>query len=114
MTIAERQSGDITILDVSGKIVFGQGDEDFREAITRLIDSGRVKLIINMAEVPFVDSEGIGQLVRTFVTAGKRGGQMKLLNLTRRVEELLTMTRLLTVFEVFDEEADAVASFGPK
>jgi len=112
MKTTERRAGDITILDVQGKIVYGGGDEDFRDTVTRLIESGQVKLVINLAEVPFVDSAGLSQLVRTFVTAGKRGGQMKLLNVTRRVRELLTITRLLTVLEAFESEGDAIASFG--
>ena len=112
MKTTERQSGDITIVDVQGRIVFGEGEEEFREAVTGAIESGRTKLVINMAEVPYVDSAGISQLVRTFVTTSRRGGQMKLLNLTRRVHDLLTITRLLTVIEAFDSEEEAVASFG--
>ena len=111
MKITERPSGDITIVDVQGRIMFGDGDEEFREVVTRVIEAGRVKLLINMAEVPFVDSAGLSQLVRTFVTAGKKGGQMKLLNLSRRVHDLLTITRLLTILEAFESEEEAVASF---
>jgi anti-sigma B factor antagonist len=112
MKISERQAGDVTILDVEGRIMFGEGEESFRDAVTRLIESGRVKLVLNMAEVPYMDSAGISQLVRTFVTAGNRGGRMKLLHLTRRVRELLTITRLLTVWEAFEAEEEAVGSFG--
>ncbi len=112
MKTTERQAGDITIVDVQGRIMFGDGEEQFRDAGTRAIESGRVKLVINMAGVPFVDSAGLSQLVRIFVTAGKRGGQMKLLNLTRRVQDLLTITKLVTVIEAFDSEEEAVASFG--
>ena len=112
MKISEREAGDITILDIEGRIMFGDGEESFRDAVTRIIDSGRVKLVLNMAEVPYIDSAGISELVRTFVTAGKRGGRMKLLRLTKRVRELLNITRLLTVWEAFDSEEAAVGSFG--
>ena len=112
MKIKERQAGDITILDVEGRIMFGDGEEKFRDTVTRAIESGRVKLIINMAEVPYIDSAGISQLVRTFVAVGKRGGRMKLLHVTKRVRELLTITRLLTIWELSDSEEEAVLSFG--
>jgi anti-sigma B factor antagonist len=112
MKITDRQSGDITILDVQGKLLLGEGDEIFREAINRVVDAGRLKLVINMAEVPYVDSSGISELVRTYVTLGKRGGRMTLVSLTRRVHELLSVTRLLTVFEAFDSEEEAVDSYG--
>lgn len=112
MKIAERQSGDITILDVQGKLLLGEGDEIFHEAVNRVVEAGRLKLVINMAEVPYVDSSGISELVRTYVTLGKRGGRMTLVSLTRRVHELLSITRLLTVFETFDSEEEAVDSYG--
>lgn len=111
MKTNERQAGDITIVDVEGRIVFGDGEGEFRDAVTGVIEAGRVKLVINMAEVPYVDSAGISQLVRAFVSASKKGGQMKLLRLTRRVRDLLTITRLLTVMESFESEEEAVASF---
>jgi anti-sigma B factor antagonist len=112
MKTNERQAGDITILDVEGRIMFGDGEDGFRDAVNRAIEAGRVKLVINMAEVPFVDSAGISQLVRTFVTVGKKGGGMKLLKPTKRVRELLTVTRLLTVWHPFESEEEAVGSFG--
>jgi anti-sigma B factor antagonist len=112
MKITERRLGDISILDAQGRIMFGDGEDEFRDAVNRAFEAGQFKLIINMAEVPHVDSTGISQLVRTFVTAGKRGGQMKLLGLTRRVRELLHITKLLTVIETFESETEAIASFG--
>ena len=112
METTERQAGDVTILDARGRLMFGDGEDDFRLAINRLLDADRVKIVINMAEVPFVDSAGLSQLVRTFVTTGKRDGGMKLVGLSTRVRELLTITRLLTVFKAFDSEEEAVASFG--
>lgn len=111
MQTAQRQAGDITILDLKGRIMFGDGEEDLRDVITSVLESGRVNLILNLAEVPFIDSSGLSQLVRTFVTTSKRGGQMRLIGLTSRVREVLTMTRLLTVFQAFDSEEEAVASF---
>ena len=111
MKIGERQAGDISILDIDGRIMFGDGEEDFCEAVTRVIESGRVKLVLNMAEVPYIDSAGISQLVRTFVTVGKRGGRMKLLNLSKRVREVLNVTRLLSVWDAYDSEEQATASF---
>lgn len=113
MKIGERRVGDITILDVQGKIQFGDGDDLFREAVNRVVEASGLKLVVNLAEVPYVDSAGISELVRTYVTLSKRGGQMKLVHLTRRVHELLTVTRLLTVFQTFDSEAEAMDSFGP-
>jgi anti-sigma B factor antagonist len=112
MRVAERPAGDITILDLQGKLLLGEGDEIFREAVNRVVEAGRLKLVINMAEVPYVDSCGISELVRTYVTLGKRGGRMTLVGLTRRVHELLSVTRLLTVFEAFDSEEEAVDSYG--
>ena len=91
--------------------MFGDGEETFRDAVTRTIESGRVKLVVNMGGVPYIDSAGISQLVRTFVTTSRKGGGMKLLHLTNRVQELLNITRLLTVWEAFESEEAAVGSF---
>ncbi len=88
MKISEREAGDITILDIEGRIMFGDGEESFRDAVTRTIESGRVKLVINMAGVPYIDSAGISQLVRTFVTAGRRGGRMA----THREKPIITVS----------------------
>jgi anti-sigma B factor antagonist len=111
MKTTERQAGDITIIDVEGRIVFGDGEQDFRDVVTRVIESGQSKLVVNLAGVPYVDSAGISQLVRTHVTTSNRGGGMKMLKLTKRVRELLTVTRLLTVMEAYESEAEALASF---
>jgi anti-sigma B factor antagonist len=113
MKITTRQEGDITLLGVEGRIMFGDGEDEFRDAVTRGIEAGQLKLVMNMSEVPYVDSAGISQLVRTFVALNKRGGRMTMVCLTRRVRDLLTMTRLLTIMEAFDSEAEAIASFGP-
>ena len=111
MNIVERRVGDITIIDLQGNIMFEDGDLELRGAITRILDAGRKKVILNMAEVPYMDSAGLSELVRTFVAINKRGGRMALLDLTRKVNDLLTIAKLLTVFETFDSEAEAVKGF---
>ena len=113
MNIAERQVGDITIIDLQGNIMFEDGDQELRGAIARALEAGRKKLILNMAEVPYLDSAGLSELVRSFVAINKRGGRMVLLDLTRKVDDLLTIAKLFTVFETFDSEAEAIKSFGP-
>jgi anti-sigma B factor antagonist len=111
MKVRERQAGDITILDVEGRIMYGDGEEHFRDAVTRIMESGKVKLVINMTEVPYIDSAGITELIRTFATTGKRGGGMRLFGLSERARDLLNITRLLPVFRAFDSEDTAIASF---
>ena len=111
MNIVERRVGDITIIDLQGNIMFEDGDLELRGAITSVLDAGAKKVILNMAEVPYMDSAGLSELVRTFVAINKRGGRMALLDLTRKVNDLLTIAKLLTVFETFDSEAEAVKSF---
>jgi anti-sigma B factor antagonist len=111
MNIVERRVGDITIIDLQGNIMFEDGDIELRGAVTRVLDAGHKKVILNMAEVPYMDSAGLSELVRTFVAINKRGGRMALLDLTRKVNDLLTIAKLLTVFETFDSEAEAVKGF---
>lgn len=111
MNIVERRVGDITIIDLQGNIMFEDGDLELRGAVTRVLDAGHKKVILNMAEVPYMDSAGLSELVRTFVAINKRGGRMALLDLTRKVNDLLTIAKLLTVFETFDSEAEAVKGF---
>ena len=114
MKITERQTGDITIVDVEGEMRFGDGEEGFCDALNKMLESGRAHFVINMADVPYVDSAGLSQLVRSCGAARKRGGELKLLNLTRRVRDLLAMTRLLSVIQAFESEEEAVGSFGDK
>jgi anti-sigma B factor antagonist len=104
MNIVERLVGDVTIIDLQGKIMIGEGDEALRDAVTKAIDSGKTKLVLNLAEVPYVDSAGLGELVRCYSTVNKKGGKLKLLNLTKKIQDLLAITKLLTVFETFDAE----------
>jgi anti-sigma B factor antagonist len=111
MKIVERQVGDVTILDLHGKILIGEGDDALRDAVNKLVDSGKTKLLLNLAEVPYVDSAGLGEIVRCYTTVSKKGGKLKLLHLTKKIQDLLSITKLLTVFETFENEAEAVKSF---
>lgn len=111
MNIAERQVGDIIIIDLQGNIMFEDGDQELRGVITRALESGRKSLVLNMGEVPYMDSAGLSELVRSYVAVGKRGGRIVLVDLTRKVNDLLTIAKLLTVFETFDSETKALASF---
>lgn len=106
-----RMSGDVAILDLKGKITIGEGDVLLRENIENLLKDGHSKIILNLAKVNYMDSSGVGELVGTFTTVNNRGGKMKLLNLTEKIQDLLQITQLLTVFECFSDEEEAVASF---
>jgi anti-sigma B factor antagonist len=111
MTITERRQGDVVILDLDGKILLGEGDVQLREAIRRLLQSGARKILLNLANVPYMDSAGLGELVRAYTTVRREGGELKLLNLTARIQDLLTITKLISVFESFDSEDAALKSF---
>ena len=111
MQIEERIVGDVTILDLKGKMTLGEGDELLKDKINSLIHQGQKKLLLNLEGVPYIDSAGLGEIVRTYTTVSRQGGSLKLVNLTKRITDLLSITKLLTVFETFDLEKDAVASF---
>ena len=111
MQIEERAAGDVIILDLKGKMTLGEGDEILKDKINSLVLQGHKQLVLNLADVPYIDSAGLGEVVRTYTTVKRQGGTMRLLNLTKRIEDLLSITKLLTVFETFDNEADAVRSF---
>ena len=111
MQIEERVVGNVTILDLKGKITLGEGDEALKDKINSLIQQDRKKLLLNLAQVPYIDSAGLGEIVRTYTTVSRQGGQLKLLNLTKRITDLLSITKLLTVFDTFDVEQDALNSF---
>lgn len=111
MKIEERAVGGVTILDLSGKMLIGEGDELLREKINGLVEDGTSKIVLNLAEVPYVDSAGLGEIVRCYTTVSRKDGQLKLLNLTKRIHDLLSITKLLTVFETYDDEKEAVSSF---
>jgi anti-sigma B factor antagonist len=111
MQIEERIVGDVTILDLKGKMTLGEGDELLKDKINSLIHQGQKNLLLNLEGVPYIDSAGLGEIVRTYTTVSRQGGALKLVNLTKRITDLLSITKLLTVFETFDLEKDAVASF---
>ena len=111
MQIEERAVGDVLILDVKGRITLGEGDELLKDKVNSLLNQGQKKIVLNLAAVPYIDSAGLGEIVRTYTTVSRQGGNLKLLNLTKRIEDLLSITKLLTVFETYDSEADAVKSF---
>ena len=111
MQIEERTVGSVTILDLKGKITLGEGDEALRDRISRLLQAGNKKILLNLEGVPYIDSAGLGEVVRTYTTVSRQGGQLKLVNLTKRITDLLMITKLLTVFETFDAEQDALKSF---
>jgi anti-sigma B factor antagonist len=111
MKIAERQVGDVTVLDIHGKILIGEGDDALRDAISRLTSAGKKKVLLNLADVPYVDSAGLGEIVRCYTTVSRTGGKLKLVGLTAKIRDLLAITKLLTVFETYETEDQAVRSF---
>ena len=111
MKIETRTVGDVTILDCSGKITLGEGTMAVRNKVRDILKSDGKKIVLNLANVNYIDSSGIGELVSTYTTVANSGGQLKLLSLTKKIQELLAITKLLTVFQVFDNEQSALASF---
>jgi anti-sigma B factor antagonist len=111
MEIVERTVNDVTVLDLKGKMTLGEGDELLKDKINSLLADGKKKLVLNLEGVPYIDSAGLGEIVRTFTTVSRQGGKLKLLNLTKRIEDLLSITKLLTVFETFESEPEAIKSF---
>jgi anti-sigma B factor antagonist len=110
MVLNARRLDDVVIMDLSGRITMGEGTLIVRERIKKLLDGGDRKFLLNLSDVDYIDSSGLGELVTSFTTVRNQGGQLKLLNLTRRVQDLLQITKLLTVFEVFDSESEALKS----
>ena len=111
MKISTRQVDGVTIVDCSGRITLGEGSVTLRETVGQLLGKNQKKILLNLAEVNYIDSSGIGELVSAFTTVRKQGGDLKLLNLTKKVHDLLQITKLYTVFDVQDDEAAAVKSF---
>ncbi len=109
--LSPRQVGDVTVVDVSGRITLGEGSSNLRDGIRELAVKGQKKILLNLADVSYIDSSGLGELVAAFTSVTNAGGQLKLLNLTKRVNDLLQITKLYTVFDVFDAETSAVRSF---
>jgi len=111
MKIDVRTIGDVKILDCSGRITLGEGTMAVRNSVRDMVKNGSKKIILNLGEVSYIDSSGVGELVSTYTTVTNAGGQLKLVNLTKKIHELLAITKLLTVFDVFDDEKAAVGSF---
>ena len=111
MQIDERIVDGVTVLDLKGKMTLGEGDELLKDKINSLLQQERRQLILNLEAVPYIDSAGLGEIVRTYTTVSRQGGKLKLLNLTKRITDLLAITKLLTVFETYDTEPDALNSF---
>ena len=111
MKIGKRKKGDVVILDIKGKILLGDGIDELRETINGVIQSNETKLLLNFKEVPYLDSTGLGEVVRSYTSLKKEGGLVKIVNLTNKVQDLLSVTKLITVFETFEDEDKAVESF---
>jgi anti-sigma B factor antagonist len=112
MTTSTRQVGGVTIVDISGRIVLGEESAVVRELVRELLSKGHKHILFNLGDVNYIDSSGLGNLVGAFTSVRKQGGEMKLLNLTNKVHDLMQITRLYTVFDIKDDEAVAVESFG--
>ena len=111
LNINERRVGNVTILDIDGNLRLGEGSANIHKAIRRLLEEGHNRILLNLARVAYIDSSGLGELVAAHVATGKSGGEIKLLHLTQRVRELMTITKLVTVFEAWETESEALASF---
>ncbi len=111
MKATTRQVDSITVIDVSGRITLGEGCTQLRQLIRDQLSKGSKHLLVNLGDVTYIDSSGIGELVSAFTTVSNQGGQLKLLNLTKKVHDLLQITKLYTVFDVHDDEAKAIGSF---
>src|SRR5712692_6607367 len=111
LNIHERRIGDVTVLDMDGNIRIGGSNVALKKAISSLVAEGRNQIVLNLARVAYIDSSGLGELISGHVTLNNKGGQIKLLNLTQRLQELMTITKLLTIFDVYEDESKAVDSF---
>ncbi|HZP04485.1 MAG TPA: STAS domain-containing protein [Terracidiphilus sp.] len=111
LTIASREIDGVTVVDLSGRITLGEGSVQLRDAIRDLISKGQKRILLNLGEVSYIDSSGLGELVSAYTTSKNQGATLKLLRLTKKVHDLLQLTKLYTVFDIFDDEASAIASF---
>jgi len=111
MKIDERSAGDVKILDITGRITMTQGEGVLKDRIHSIAQQGHAKILVNLAGVDYIDSTGLGELVGAYTTVTRAGGKLKLLNITKKMHDLLAITKLLTVFETFDSEQDGIASF---
>ena len=114
LSIVERESGDVTILVLTGQVLLDDGDLAIRLKVHDLVDRGKVKLVLDLGGVTYIDSAGVGIIIAKYVSVRRAGGDVKLLNLSRRSVRVMTITRLLEVFETFDSEKEAVESFGAR
>jgi anti-sigma B factor antagonist len=111
MKVVTRRVGDVTIVDLSGQIKLGEGSSVLRDAVKDLIGKGQKKILLNLGDINYIDSSGIGELVSAYTSVRNQGGELKLLHLTKKVHDLLQITKLYTVFHVLDDEAGAIATF---
>lgn len=112
LSVVQTQVGDITVLDLKGQLILDDGDTVFRQAVNDLIDRDQLKIVVNLGDVSYIDSAGIGVLIARYLGVKRRGGDMKLANLTTRSHRVMTITHLLTVFDAFNSVEEAVRSFG--
>jgi anti-sigma B factor antagonist len=112
ITTSTRQVGDVTIVDIRGRIELGEESASVRDMVLQLLNNGHKKILLNLGAVDYIDSMGLGSLVAAFARVRKQGGEMKLLNLTNKVTDLMQVTKLYTVFDIMNDEAVAVKSFG--
>jgi anti-sigma B factor antagonist len=111
LDVRQRQAGDVTILDMSGSVRIGEGSIALRDSVRRLVNDGKKKVLLNLGGVNYMDSSGVGELIANYTTLSREGGQLKLVNLTDKIQSLLLITKLLTVFDSYDNEAEALSSF---
>ena len=111
MKVQTRQVDGVTILDLSGRITLGEGSVILRDTVKDLLSKGNKKILLNLGDVNYIDSSGLGELVSAYTTAKNQGAQVKLLNLTKKVKDVLQLTKLYTVFDIYDDEASAISSF---
>ena len=109
--VKTRQIGGVAVVDVSGRITLGEGSSSVRDSLRELIGKGEKKILLNLSDVSYIDSSGIGELVSAYTTISNQGGTLKLVGLTKRVKDLLQITKLYTVFDVHEDEAHAIRSF---
>ena len=113
MDIKERVVEGVSVLDLGGKIVLGEGDLQIKERIRDLLADGQRRILLNLGDVSYIDSAGLGALISGYTTVKRAGGQLKLVNLTKRIQDLLAITKLITVFDTYDSEKEAIASYTP-
>ena len=111
LEITQRREGSVIVLDLKGNIRLGEGNVEFHKALRILVEEGEKRILLNLAEITYIDSSGLGELVAGYTTLQKNNGELKILHLTQRVRELMVITKLLTVFDVYDNEPDALAGF---